>query len=97
MGVPLIRSVYVCYDVADPRRLRRVAKVAEEAGLRVQKSVFECSLNTDELRALRHRLASVTVPDEDRLLYQPLCPQCQAQIQWHGKQPAPEHSAYWVV
>jgi hypothetical protein len=31
------------------------------------------------------------------LLYQPLCPTCRAQMQWHGKQPAPEHAAYWVV
>src|SRR5207302_53333 len=30
----------VAYDVADPRRLRRVARVLERAALRVQKSVF---------------------------------------------------------
>jgi CRISPR-associated protein Cas2 len=91
------RSVYLCYDIADPGRLRRVAKAAEQAGLRVQKSVFECSLNADELLALRQRLASLTEPTEDRLLYQPLCPTCRAQIQWQGIQPAPEHAAYWVV
>jgi len=92
-----VRSVYVCYDIAEPRRLRRVAKASEDAGLRVQKSVFECSLTPDALRALRHRLAALSHPGEDLLLYQPVCPQCRAQITWHGKQPAPEHALYWLV
>lgn len=97
MTTPPVRSVYVCYDIAEPRRLRRVAKASEAAGLRVQKSVFECSLTPDALRALRLRLAALSHPGEDLLLYQPLCPQCRAQISWHGKQPAPAHAAYWVV
>lgn len=97
MGTPSLRSVYVCYDIAQQRRLRRVAKASVQAGVRVQKSVFECSLTPDALRALRQRLAALIVPDEDRLLYQPLCAQCRVQIQWHGRQPAPEHAAYWVV
>jgi CRISPR-associated protein Cas2 len=92
-----IRPVYLCYDIADQRRLRRVAKAAEHAGLRVQKSVFECSLNADELLALRQRLASLTDPAEDRLLYQPVCPTCRAQIAWQGVQPAPEFEAFWMV
>lgn len=40
--------VLVCYDVSTEtkqgrRRLRRVAKVCESTGQRVQKSVFECT------------------------------------------------------
>lgn len=35
----------VVYDIADPRRLRRVAKKVEKFGVRVQKSVFECVLS----------------------------------------------------
>jgi hypothetical protein len=42
--------VLVCYDVntetkAGRRRLRRVARVCESTGQRVQKSVFECQLD----------------------------------------------------
>ena len=41
--------VIVCYDVSTEtkpgrRRLRRVAKVCERTGQRVQKSVFECQV-----------------------------------------------------
>ena len=37
----------VAYDIADPKRLQRVAKHCEDFGLRVQYSVFECRLEAD--------------------------------------------------
>jgi CRISPR-associated protein Cas2 len=53
--------VLVCYDVntetvAGRRRLRRVAKVCESTGQRVQKSVFECQLDVAKFEALERRL-----------------------------------------
>ena len=53
--------VLVCYDVnteTQPgrRRLRRVAKVCESTGQRVQKSVFECQVNLMQLEELERRL-----------------------------------------
>lgn len=53
--------VLVCYDVntetsAGRRRLRRVAKVCESTGQRVQKSVFECQLDTAQFETLERRL-----------------------------------------
>lgn len=54
-------EVLVTYDVstesaAGRRRLRRVAKVCEAHGQRVQKSVFECIVSAAELELLKHRL-----------------------------------------
>jgi len=53
----------VAYDVstetaAGRKRLRRVAEACEGFGQRVQKSVFECSLNEVQLEQLKHRLRS---------------------------------------
>lgn len=53
--------VIVCYDVNTEsregrRRLRRVAKVCESTGQRVQKSVFECQVNLAQLETLERRL-----------------------------------------
>jgi CRISPR-associated protein Cas2 len=53
--------VIVCYDVntetrAGRRRLRRVAKVCESVGQRVQKSVFECRIDLAGLEDLERRL-----------------------------------------
>jgi CRISPR-associated protein Cas2 len=55
--------VLVCYDVntetkAGRRRLRRVAKVCEGWGQRVQKSVFECQVDLMQLEALERALLS---------------------------------------
>lgn len=55
--------VIVCYDVCTEtregrRRLRRVAKVCESTGQRVQKSVFECKVTLAELETLERRLLS---------------------------------------
>ena len=62
----------VAYDVstgtaAGRRRLRRVAQVCEAHGQRVQKSVFECTLNAAELEVLLHRLYREMDPKEDSL------------------------------
>ncbi|MGS0757612.1 CRISPR-associated endonuclease Cas2, partial [Roseateles sp. GG27B] len=58
-----IMLVIVCYDVCTEtregrRRLRRVAKVCESTGQRVQKSVFECKVTLAELETLERRLLS---------------------------------------
>ena len=53
--------ILVCYDVSTEtregrRRLRRVAKVCESTGQRVQKSVFECQLDLARFEALEREL-----------------------------------------
>jgi CRISPR-associated protein Cas2 len=53
--------VLVCYDVntetkSGRRRLRRIAKVCESTGQRVQKSVFECQVSLAEFETLERRL-----------------------------------------
>jgi len=65
-------ELLVTYDVATDtregrRRLRRVAKICEGFGQRVQKSVFECMVNGAELELLEHHLLSVIEPKEDSL------------------------------
>lgn len=54
-------ELLIVYDVATSTpsgdlRLRRVAKVCEAHGQRVQKSVFECVLNEGQAEVLWHKL-----------------------------------------
>lgn len=54
-------EILVAYDVstespAGRARLRKVAKICEGFGQRVQKSVFECVLSEVQLVQLEHRL-----------------------------------------
>lgn len=65
-------EILVAYDVntedlAGQRRLRRVAKVCEGHGQRVQKSVFECILNPGQLEQLRHKLLQAMDEELDSL------------------------------
>jgi CRISPR-associated protein Cas2 len=64
--------VIVCYDVNTEtkegrRRLRRVAKVCEGTGQRVQKSVFECQVTLAELETLERRLLAEINEQQDCL------------------------------
>lgn len=67
--------ILVCYDVntetkAGRKRLRRVAKVCEGTGQRVQKSVFECQVDLKQFEELEHRLlAEVDLKTDNLRLY----------------------------
>jgi len=47
--------------------LRRVAKICEGFGQRVQKSVFECIVTPGQLEQLKHRLRREVSATEDSL------------------------------
>lgn len=47
------RRHLIAYDIADDRRLRRVAKVMEAYGERLQYSVFLCDLSGPEMMSWR--------------------------------------------
>ncbi|PIQ50569.1 MAG: CRISPR-associated endonuclease Cas2 [Comamonadaceae bacterium CG12_big_fil_rev_8_21_14_0_65_59_15] len=64
--------VLVCYDVNTEtkdgrRRLRRVARVCESTGQRVQKSVFECQLDVAKFETLERELLAEIDPTLDCL------------------------------
>ena len=64
--------IIVTYDVSTEtkegrRRLRRVAKVCESIGQRVQNSVFECNVNQMQLEELERRLLAEINEKEDSL------------------------------
>ena len=58
----------VCYDISEPKRLRRTARILEEYGCRLQFSVFECLLDRQRLAELRSQLREVLHYEEDQIL-----------------------------
>lgn len=65
-------DVLVTYDVntmtkEGRKRLRKVAKICEGYGQRVQWSVFECSLTNAQFERMRLRLLRVIDEEEDSL------------------------------
>ena len=66
--------VLVTYDVnvssaAGQRRLRKVAKLCERHGLRVQNSVFECEVDEGQYLQLKHQLHEVIDESVDNLRF----------------------------
>lgn len=59
----------VSYDIADPKRLRRVARALEGFGTRLQYSVFECPLDELRLEKLKAALHPLLNHDEDQVLF----------------------------
>jgi CRISPR-associated protein Cas2 len=70
----------IAYDIRHPRRLRRVAKIMENYGMRVQKSIFEAALSATDLQALQLDLAQVLELEEDGVKFFPLCERCSRSI-----------------
>lgn len=74
----------VVYDIPDDRRRNRVAKWLEGHGLRVQYSVFECSLEEAQFRKLWQGLGKRIRVEEDSIRAYRLCPVCAAWVQTLG-------------
>lgn len=58
----------VAYDITNDKRLRRVAQLCEDYGVRVQYSVFECHLDEDEFNHFWLGLLGLIDEAEDRLV-----------------------------
>jgi CRISPR-associated protein Cas2 len=54
----------VAYDIASDRRRRRVARVLESFGRRIQESLFEARLEPEEASELRARLGELLAVDD---------------------------------
>lgn len=75
----------VTYDVRDDKRLRRVARLLESYGERLQYSVFRCHLTDREMQRLRWELAKAMAADDDLLIIG-LCERCVGQIQYRREE-----------
>lgn len=94
--------VIVCYDVntetkAGRRRLRRVAKVCESTGQRVQKSVFKCKVDLMQMEDLERRLLAEVKLEEDCLRLYRLPDTRGCEVREHGKFRATDFDAPLVL
>ena len=94
--------VIVCYDVNTEtregrRRLRRVAKVCELTGQRVQKSVFECQLTLAQMEDLERRLLVQINFEQDCLRLYRLADTHGCEVREHGNFKATDFDAPLVL
>jgi len=82
--------VLVSYDVstttpAGVKRLRKIAEVCVDHGLRVQDSVFECNVDPAQWEILKDRLLSIYDSEQDSLRFYFLGSNWQRRVEHHGK------------
>ncbi|MEM1206735.1 MAG: CRISPR-associated endonuclease Cas2 [Acidobacteriota bacterium] len=85
--------VLVSYDVstrtdAGRRRLRRIAKICEDYGQRVQKSVFECLVDPEQWTRMRAKLVAEMDPEEDSLRFYFLGKSWRGRVEHEGAHPS---------
>ena len=81
--------IIVTYDVSTEtregrRRLRRVAKVCESMGQRVQKSVFECQVNDMQREQLERALLAEIDETEDNLRFYRITEPTEIRVKQYG-------------
>lgn len=81
--------VLVSYDVSfedegGKRRLRRIARVCQDFGQRVQYSVFECVVDPAQWTRLRHQLLEEYDEERDSLRFYFLGKNWQRRVEQHG-------------
>lgn len=81
--------IIVTYDVSTEtrqgrRRLRRVAKVCESMGQRVQKSVFECQVNDMQFEQLERALLAEIDEQEDNLRFYRITEPAGVRVKQYG-------------
>lgn len=85
--------VLITYDVstqteAGRKRLRKVAKICQNYGVRVQNSVFECIVDSVQLQMLKASLNEIISPEQDSLRYYNLGKNGRAKVEHVGAKPA---------
>ena len=94
--------ILVAYDVSTEtrkgrRRLRRVAKVCQDYGQRVQKSVFECKVDANAYEILEKRLLDEIDVEEDNLRFYRINEPIQEHVKEFGKFRAADFDGPLVV
>lgn len=80
----------VTYDVnttseSGSRRLRKVAKICQDYGQRVQNSVFECLVDPAQLVILKHKLKEVIDEENDSIRFYRIGKNWQIRVETMGK------------
>lgn len=75
-------------DTAGKTRLRKIAKLCEDYGTRVQYSVFECDIDPAQWVELKKGLLKIYAPNTDSLRFYHLGSKWRGKVEHHGAKPA---------
>lgn len=67
------KNYLIMYDIADPKRLKKVEKYMEGYAYRVQLSIYESRMDEETYRKMKHGLERLVDDMDDNVLFFPLC------------------------
>lgn len=88
----------ICYDITDAKRWRKVYKLINGYGWRLQYSIFRCRLTSKQAEKLRWQLEKL-MDKEDKLLIISMCDHCERKIATYNRPESwqPEEKAYEII
>lgn len=90
-------TTLVCYDISDNQRRARVAAALQQWGDRIQRSVFLCTLTSEDQTELVDRLNEMIDTRTDSVYFVDLCGRCWATVQVLGQATVAPPPLYWAV
>lgn len=63
-------KILIIYDIENDRIRTKAVHILEAYGIRVQKSAFECHLNSKRIIALKNQLKKIIAEDDSIRIYQ---------------------------
>jgi CRISPR-associated protein Cas2 len=87
----------VAYDVSDNNQRSRVSERLGRYGVRIQKSVFQCVLTSEDLETLMAELTELVDVSRDTIHAFPTCRGCSEQVVRIGQVKDTLEVAYWIV
>ena len=87
----------IAYDIDNDQVRDRVAHILLRHGRRVQKSVFECRLDDDEIRILSNVLGALIAPSHGGIRFYRLCRTCQPEAFGIGETQPAAGDASWII
>lgn len=86
----------VAYDIADPKRLSKVARHCEDWGMRIQYSIFECRLEAGAFDEFWEGLLELIDEEDDRVTAYRICVACAREVRDAGAQTHSEKVVAYV-
>ncbi len=87
----------VCYDISNPKRLQKTAKIIENYGIRVQYSFFQCDMPKKKMNEMKNKVINVIDEKKDSFFIYPLCEDCTRNAEVDGKGELIRLESYRIV
>lgn len=90
-------TVVITYDISNNDQRAKVAARLGRYGVRIQKSVFECVIDSEELDGLMRTVEALINVEHDVVHAFSVCRSCHGQVRHLGQAAPVLEERYWIV